>query len=408
MKLVYGNLYWPNTFKNGPTYDTLKQNITCDCLIIGAGMGGALTAELLSQQNVHVVVVDKRDVANGSSCANTGLLQYTNDKSLTACIQTFGEQTGVRFYELCRDAVTQIKSISKQLEVDPWFIPRSSLYYANTEKEVDLITTEFQTLKRYGFDVELWDNKKIKSLFSFEKQAALFTHGDAEINPYRFVQSLLFSACKRNVQVYTNSEIRHYEFTPNGVVCYTPKATIKARRVVFATGYETKTLKKDRGAYLQTTYAIATKKVSNLDKLYKQSMIWGTERPYLYMRTTPDQRIIIGGLDEEIPLSSVQEHRIKSCAKKLLNEAQQLFPFSPLAIDYAWGALFGSTHDGLPYIGEHPRFPHCAFIEGYGGNGTVYSMMAARMITDWVMGKQNDDTSLFSLNRTNKPSPPAP
>jgi len=58
-------------------------------------------------------------------------------------------------------------------------------------------------------------------------------------------------------------------------------------------------------------------------------------------------------------------------------------------------------------IGPHPQYPHCYFLEGYGGNGTVYSMIAA-LITDILTGNpRTDDLELFSLTRTTKPSPPS-
>lgn len=69
------------------------------------------------------------------------------------------------------------------------------------------------------------------------------------------------------------------------------------------------------------------------------------------------------------------------------------------------GAVFGNTHDGLPFIGPHPEYPHSYFLEGYGGNGTVYSMFAASILADAVTGVENGDMELFSLTRTSKPSP---
>ncbi|MNV82668.1 hypothetical protein D3C71_1764180 [compost metagenome] len=67
--------------------------------------------------------------------------------------------------------------------------------------------------------------------------------------------------------------------------------------------------------------------------------------------------------------------------------------------------MFGTTHDGLPLIGPHPLFPRCFFVEGYGGNGTVYSMLAARVLEDELAGRSTQGLELFSLTRTAKPSP---
>ncbi|WP_339169320.1 FAD-dependent oxidoreductase [Paenibacillus sp. FSL R5-0341] len=405
MDLVYGTPFWPSTFNSTFNYPALREDISCDCLIIGGGMGGALTSKLLSEKGVNTVVIDKRDIAQGSSSANTGLLQYTNDKTLTSCIHTFGEAKGVRFYELCREAMKQLTQIAGTLDTDPWFIPRTSLCFASSEDDVSLLEEEYQTLKHYGFEAELWNADKIKTHFPFSKPAALYTRGDAEVNPYRFVHALFESANKRGARIYGQTEMIHCEYDEDGVVCHTSNGKIRASKVIFAAGYETQDIKKDRGAYLKTTYAIATKPLPDLKEWFEHSMIWETARPYLYMRTTPDGRIIAGGLDEEIPREDQREIRAKHRGDTLLEEVRSYFPLDGLAVDYAWGAVFGNTNDGLPLIGTHPDYPHSYFVEGYGGNGTVYSMIAASLITDAITGKQNPDMDLFSLTRTSKPSP---
>ncbi|SLK13836.1 MULTISPECIES: NAD(P)/FAD-dependent oxidoreductase [unclassified Paenibacillus] len=405
MDLVYGTPFWPSTFNPNSNYPSLQTDISCDCLIIGGGMGGALTSELLTERGVNTVVIDKRKIAHGSSSANTGLLQYTNDKTLTSCINTFGEKTGVRFYELCREAMQKLTQIADRLDTDPWFIPRTSLCFASSIDDVAMLEEEYQTLKHYGFEAELWNSDKISTHFPFSKPAALYTLGDAEVNPYRFVHALFESASKRGARIYGQTEMIHCEFDDDGVLCHTSGGKIRASKVIFAAGYETQTIKKDQGAYLQTTYAIATKPLPDLKEWYEHSLIWETARPYLYMRTTPDGRIIAGGLDEETPREDQREIRARHRGDTLLEEVRSYFPLEGLEVDYAWGAVFGNTNDGLPFIGPHPEYPHSYFLEGYGGNGTVYSMFAASLLADAVTGVENGDMELFSLTRTSKPSP---
>ncbi|WP_440118065.1 NAD(P)/FAD-dependent oxidoreductase [Paenibacillus sp. QZ-Y1] len=404
MELINGNPFWPTTLESNFSYPILETNLSCDTLIIGGGMGGALSAKLLTERGINTVVIDKRKIGTGSSMANTGLLQYTNDKTLTSCINTFGEQRGVRFYELCRNAMQQLKEIASDLEMDPWFVPRTSLYCASTEEDVTKLEEEYHTLSRYGFDVELWNREKIESHFPFSRAAALYTYGDAEVNPYRLVHALLCSSMQKGARVFEHTEMTHCDFQEDGVVCYTPNGTIKAKNVFFSLGYETQEIKNDRGAFLQSTYAIATKPV-DLSSWYEKSMIWETARPYLYMRTTPDGRIIAGGLDEETPREEQRAIRALNRGQALLEKVAEYFSLPDLEIDYAWEAIFGNTHDGLPFIGPHPDYPHSYFLEGYGGNGTVYSMIAASLLTDIITGKENKDMELFSLTRTSKPSP---
>ncbi|MEN1985443.1 NAD(P)/FAD-dependent oxidoreductase [Paenibacillus hubeiensis] len=405
MELVYGTPFWPSTMTDAPTYPVLQTDLTCDCLIIGGGMGGALASRLLADQGVDTVVIEKRNIAHGSSLASAGLLQNTNDKTLTSCIHTFGEYTGVRFYELCRDAMAQLERLAGTLDTDPCFIPRNSLRFASSQEDIHILEKEARTLQRYGFDAAFWDAGRINKHLSISKPAALLTRGDAEVNPFRFVHGLFHSAAKKGVRIFEKTAMIHCDFLKDGVLCHTPGGRIHARKVIFATGYETQSIKKDQTAYLQTSYVIVTKPLPDLSSWYDRYLIWESALPYTYMRTTMDGRIVAGGMDEDLPRKDQREHRAKHCGEQLLKKVRAYFPLPDLEVDFTWGAVFGNTHDGLPLIGPHPEFPHSYFLEGYGGNGTVYSMIAASILADAVTGTPNGDMELFSLTRTNKPSP---
>jgi glycine/D-amino acid oxidase-like deaminating enzyme len=405
MDLISGNTYWPSTLEQTLDFRPLAEDVTCEVLIIGGGMGGSLCARLLGERQVDTVVIDKRKLTHGSSSANTGLLQYSSDKTLTSFINTIGESNGVLFYRMCKDALDQLEQLANTLDINPSFIRRSSLYYASKPEDVQVLQKEYEQLTRFGFPVEYWDEQQVAARFPFRKPAALYTHEDAEVNPFRFAQGLLQTASRLGVRLYEHTEAKHFEFGEDKVICHTNGGTIRAKKVIFAAGYETQEIKPDRGAILESSYAIATNPVGDIPLWHEQCLIWETARPYLYIRSTTEGRIIIGGLDEPVLDPGQREIRLLHQQKKLLQALQDHFPDMQLEIDYAWAAVFGSSHDGLPYIGPHPRFPNCYFLEGYGGNGTVTSMMAARLLANELTGTPRPEMELFSLTRTTKPSP---
>lgn len=406
MNLISGNTPWIDTLLNPPTYPCLEDTVYCDCLVIGGGIGGAMTSYQLSINGADTVLIEKRRVGGGSTHANTGIIQVSNDKSLTSCMNTFGEKNGLLFYQLCQTAVRNILKLPEQLDIDPQIIPRSSLLYASTLEDAPALREEYENLIAHGFDSEFWEEDRIASKFSFTKPAGLYSRGDAEVNPYRSVHSLIAKAAQNGVHVYENTEAKHYEFTEDGVICHTENGRIVTKKIIFAMGYETQDFKKDRGAELINTYAIMTKPLKEFPKWHERSMLWETARPYLYFRTTPDNRIIAGGKDEPLTDPERREIRALSQGQRLLEELKALFPDADdLELEYSWGAVFGTTRDGLPFIGPHPKFPHSYFIEGYGGNGTVYSMIAAELLTDTLAGKHRPELDLFSLTRSSKPSP---
>ncbi len=180
MDLISGITYWPSTLEQPLDFPPLTEGLDCDVLIIGGGMSGSLCARLLGERQVNTVLIDRRKLAHGSSSANTGLLQYKNDKSLTSFIHTLGETNGVLFYRMCKDALDQLEKLAATLDIDPFFIRRSSLYYASTPEDAQILQEEYKQLTRFGFPVEYWDEPQVAARFPFRRPAALYTHEDAE------------------------------------------------------------------------------------------------------------------------------------------------------------------------------------------------------------------------------------
>ncbi|AWB43949.1 amino acid oxidase [Paenibacillus sp. CAA11] len=410
MDLHQGTYYWQHTLPSTPQYPSLASPLECDILIVGGGMSGAICAYLLTLQGIKPAILEKGSVGGGSSMVNTGLIQYSSDKTLTSMIHTFGESSAVEVYRASIEAVARLREISASLkphlEQEPDFIPRSSLYFASTAEDLQMLREEFMTLQRHGFPAEWLSQTDIASKFPFTKPGAIYTSGDAELNPFRFTHALLQESVKRGARVYEHTPVTGMRFMDDGVLCQSGQLGIRARKVIMATGYETQQFKKDRGVYLTQSYAIATEPVKFLESWHERCLIWETRRPYLYLRTTPDNRVLVGGFDEPLRGNGLSPQRHLHQSKKLLQELNELFPGAgQVQADYAWGAVFGQTHDGLPLFGAHPKFSHVFFIEGYGGSGVVYSMIAAERITQDILGYPHPHLELFSLQRSSKPSP---
>lgn len=105
MDLRTGCAYW--LLRNGllASYPRLARDEAADIAVIGAGVTGAAVAYQLSRAGANVVVVDRRDVASGSSAASTGLLLYDTDKSLSDLVEVIGRDGAVRSYQLGIDAI---------------------------------------------------------------------------------------------------------------------------------------------------------------------------------------------------------------------------------------------------------------------------------------------------------------
>ncbi|WP_163102142.1 NAD(P)/FAD-dependent oxidoreductase [Peribacillus alkalitolerans] len=403
MDLKDGKAFWSNINTHKSHFSPLEEDVECDVCIIGTGVSGANAAYFLAETGLKVVVVDKRGIGEGSTSANTGLLQYSNDKTLTSTIQSFGEDIGFRHYQLCFDAIELLKkSVVPSLDEDPDFIIRKSLYLASSKKDKPLLDKEFELFKKFGFPVEYYDQNMIEKKFGFSRPAALVTDNDAEVNPYRLVHSLLQYAHKKGTRVHPYTRINGKKLSQDQSVLYTENGyEIRTKYVIFSTGYEAQEEKRDPNAIIVSSYAIATNSLSESDMWYERMMIWETDRPYIYARTTRDHRIIMGGLDEKTSFVEKRESMLLHKRDLLLDMIGNYFPnvVGKIEAEFYWGAFYGETHDGLPTIGIYEDYPNSYFMLGYGGNGTVYSIILAQIIRDLITKGKHNDINIYLKER---------
>ncbi|AIQ47374.1 FAD-dependent oxidoreductase [Paenibacillus sp. FSL R7-0273] len=400
MDLQSGKLYWPTTVAAPPSYPKLEENISCDVLIIGAGSSGAQCANLLCEQGMSVVIVDKRKAGEGSTSTNTALIQYAGEKSFVSLSHSFGEEAAARHLKLCEQSINDIERVSSQLPINPEFIRRDSLYYASCKEDVSDLVSEHALLKKYGFKVDLWDARQISALYPFQKESALYYHDDAEMNPLKFVYGLLEKVKSLGGLIFENTEITGRRFEQDYALFYTKEhREIRARHVIIAAGYEDSDFKVEKNATLASSYAVITRPIADFSSWHKRTLIWETARPYVYMRTTPDNRIIIGGMDKDTAYAETRDSRILASKDKLIEAFSELFPDIQAVPEYYLGAFYGGTHDGMPIIGQYDAYPHCYMIMAYGDNGTVYNGVLAKIVSDKILTGSSPDLDLYLQTR---------
>lgn len=398
MDLRTGAAFWP--IKNGliSVYPPLERDETCDVAIVGAGITGALVAERLSQSGCDVVVLDRHDVATGSTAATTGLLLYETDTSLTELVSYVGTERAVRSWQLGRRAIDDIEALSQAHGCG--FARRPSLYVASSRWDVKALKAECALRQQHGFDVDWMDRSAITAAFGFTRHGAIFSRADGEVDAYRLTHGLLAEASRRGARIHDRTNVTHVGTNPGGVTLETDRGpTVRARRLVVASGYEVaEQFGRDQGD-LHSTWVFISEPVADLSWWRDRSLIWETRRPYTYLRTTSDGRVLVGGEDERWSRRHENTRLLRGKTERLMKRFSALFPDVRLEVAYAWAGIFGTTKDGLPYIGTVPEHPNTCFALGYGGNGITFSTIAADLIRDWWAGHHNPDAELFSFGR---------
>ena len=399
MKLHSANPY--SLLKHGllHTYPSLSQNIDTEVAIIGAGITGALTAWYLTQAGVKCTVVDKRHVATGSTAASTSLIQYEIDTPLHKLIKKIGYERAVKSYQLCLKAIGELEHLTHSRGLECCFERKKSLQFASYKKDIASLKEECKLRVSLGFKVSFLEEKALKKEFSLAKTGGILSEEAAQLDAYLFTHKLLEQVVQNGNSIFDHTTVTAINHIKTGVELLTTDGqVIKARKLVIACGYESQQFIDQKVEELYTTYTILSEPLND-DKLwYENALIWETAFPYLYIRTTTDKRIVVGGKDTPynpktgFTLLNRKAHDLKQAFKKL-------FPNIQFKTDFKWAGVFGASKDGLPYIGTIPQRPNTYFALGYGGNGITFSLIAAQVIRDSITGVPNESSNLFSFKR---------
>jgi glycine/D-amino acid oxidase-like deaminating enzyme len=382
------------------SFPTLFENITTDVLVIGGGITGALISHKLCREGIDVTLVEKQHIAHGSTSASTALLQYEIDTPLFELIAKRGEQHALRAYSLCLEAIQKIADLCSKLPNQADFEQLPSLWYASYKKHVkEILEPEYAVRSKQGFAVNLLSAHDIETRFGFKAPGAILSEDAAQVNPYLMTNYLLDAVKTMGGRIHEMTGVIRVSPTARNVVAVTNTgATIKARYVVMAAGYAAQNHLPENFSRMHSTYAIISKPLKHKTQWYKNSLIWETRKPYHYLRTTDDHRIIVGGRDELFYSPAKRDRLISRKSRELLQDFKKLFPEIPLEVDFSWAGTFSETKDGLPYIGayDHKRV---LFAMGYGGNGITFSVIAADILTDLINGRKNIDAPIFTFAR---------
>ena len=336
----------------------------------------------------------------GSTAASTSLLQYEIDTPLYKLQKQVGADSANRSYLLCKQAIYELGEINRELEMDSGFSLKSSLQFASRASHVKDLEKEALLRNAIGIDVELLNSTEIKKLFHFRKSAALLSKDGAQVDAYRLTHALLQAAERGDSKVFDHSEVTGLHFGKREIQATVNKRhKIRARNLVIAAGYESQHYLPKKIEKLVSTFAIVSEPFQQQEYWYQNSMIWETANPYLYIKVTDSNRIMIGGKDVSYYDPVKRDKLIPAKTKQLESAFHQLFPQLKFKTDFEWAGTFSHTKDGLPYIGCIPEKPHTYFALGYGGNGIVFSQIAASIIADLISGTKNRNIDLFSFNR---------
>jgi glycine/D-amino acid oxidase-like deaminating enzyme len=376
----------------------LKRSISTGVVVVGAGISGAMISQALAEAGKHPLIVDRRRAALlGSTAASTALLQFELDTPLTKLSASIGSRRAGRVWVASRNAVNELRTRSHRLGIDAHFETRPSLYIAGNLLDAKGLRREVAQRQRIGLASEFLDRKNLRHHFGIDRPAALLSHGNAEANPVELAAGYLRKAIEAGARFHAPHDIVDIERNRANTTLHTDDGIeIRARHVIFCTGYELLKIVPATDNRVLSTWAIATRPQPRVIWPQK-ALIWEASEPYLYLRATGDGRVICGGEDEGFADAEKRDSLTPQKTLRIEKKLHRLMPHIDSRAVFSWAGSFGGSPCGMPTIGVIPGYPRCYAVMGYGGNGITFSMLATQLITCAVLGKKVPEANLFAF-----------
>lgn len=399
MKLRTPEAFW--LLKNGilNSYPSLEENIRCDIAVIGAGITGSLISHALLKAGYDTVVIDKRDVGTGSSSATTSMLQYEIDTPMTELSDMIGEEGAVLCYKAGIDSINILDDLIKKENLDAGFELKKSLQVAHNASAVKDMEKEYRLRKKHGFEVEWLTSGEIKKRYKMDSYPGILSENGASIDAFQFAHELFRKNNKRGLRIFDHTGIKKINYGNRVEIITDEGYKVICKRIVFCTGFETLSMFRKKYADIVSTFACVSEQDFNLYDELKDILIWDTADPYIYMRTTDDKRLLVGGEDIRYKNADIRDKIKNRKAENLIDKLHKLFPSLNFKEDYNWAGAFGVTKDGLPYIGEHPDFRNAIFVLGLGGNGITFSVQGMELVLKILAREYDPLIYYYRFNR---------
>ena len=391
-----GRPVWADSARIGVRHRSILNAVTCDIAIVGAGVTGAIQALVLAEAGHDVVVVDRRLPLRGSTLASTAMIQFELDTPLMKLADQIGSRAAERAYLRSFQAVKNLGNLTRRHAIACAWKNRNALYLAGETMGWRALQAEAAYRAKIGLPSHFVESPALSQQFSIGRTGAILSDGAAEVNPAQLTAGCLRAAQRFGARLYAPHDVINVQASRTGVVLETARGgTVAARRVIFATGYEVApgVPKGDYG--ISSSWAIATVPLPAHKLWPTRCLIWEASDPYLYLRTTADNRIVAGGEDTGMTDPIRRDRAIPKMAATLLAKISDLFPGRDFKLDYAWTGAFADSPTGLPHIAPVEEMPNAFAVLGCGGNGITFSMIAAEMTRHWARGKRDPDADLF-------------
>jgi glycine/D-amino acid oxidase-like deaminating enzyme len=353
-----------------PKFPKLNGDTKTDVLIIGGGIAGILTAYHLHKNGVKYILVEKDRICCENTQNTTAKITVAHSLIYDKIIKNYGADGAKQYLKANEMALNEYKKMSENIDCD-FEIKDNFVYSTDNRKKLE---NEMKALETIGIDAKFCNSISLPLV----TVGAIKIENQAQFNPLKFILSIA-----KNLNIYENTFIK--EMIGNTAVFDNGKIT--AQNVIVATHFPfiNKHGLYPLKLYQHRSYVIALKNAQKIDSMYIDESKTG-----LSFRMSNEYLLLGGG-----------GHRTGEkggCWAELREFAKNNYPNSQE--EYHWSAQDCMTLDSIPYIGKYSKRTHNLYVTtGFNKWGMTSAMAGAMIITDMILGRQNDVAEIFNPSR---------
>ena len=384
--------YWVES-THQTDYPKISKDFDTDVLIIGGGITGILTAYMLSESSLNVSIVEADRMAMGVTANTTAKITSQHGLLYDYLLNSFGFDIAKGYLDSNEEAIGIIKDIIKKESIDCDFISQDSYVYTCDKSSVQRIVDEESAVTSLGLKAEYITECPLP----FPIEVAIKFPNQAQFHPRKYLLSLLPILERRNVNIFENSKVIDIKHIKDRYEVYVNNNKVTAKYIVMSCHYP---IKNFPGMYFIKMYQDASYAISvDVEGDVFDGMYISCDTPTTSFRNTIQNNgkklLIVGGSGHKTGDTSVD---IESSYTNLENYIKSIYPKAK--IKYRWMTEDCVSLDKIPYIGEFSKFlPNMYVATGYKKWGMTTSHVAAKIISDKILGKEISYENIYTATR---------
>jgi glycine/D-amino acid oxidase-like deaminating enzyme len=383
----YGKSPWIDQYPTArvPAYPRQRGAITTDAVIVGGGLTGCVTAYAFGAAGVKVALVEAERIGRGSTGSAVGWIAEDPGTSFVAVEKALGVRAARSMFQAWHRAALDFAALLRRLDVKCHLQPLDTWDVAITPEQILALEREQTARRAAGLAAPFVNARAVKSALAIEGAGGVRYKSDGVLDPYRACLGIAAAAAARGANVFERSAVKRITFGRKTVDVFTGGGTIRASRVILATGAPTalcQSLERHfwyRSSYLALTDPLPAKLRQRLGR--GDSVVRDGAVPPHLLRWVNSERLLISGTDAGSPTPAQHAKVTVQRTGQLMYELSTLYPdISGIRPAFGWAAAYARTVDGLPYIGPHRNFPRHLFAFGDASRSVTGAYLASRIL----------------------------